>query len=208
MVKAPIFQKTYDDYMQQIGHLDLQALQPILGYRMDGSQAVIPLFDQVFIIGSDAILGADGRRADIAVAVLLSKYLLMSPSGQLLPQTLQTFKDFKDAAPLVTYFENTIQRKIAHNFSGQSQALDQACRQVGGRRYEQDLAYEVKYQLLGLPRVPVYVLFNDAEEGFAAQCTLLFERRAANYLDMESLTILAGTLSARLSRHRGGAMAG
>jgi hypothetical protein len=45
-----------------------------------------------------------------------------------------------------------------------------------------------------------YLLFNDAEEGFPAQCTLLFGQRAQNYLDMESLAILGGTLAHRLSR--------
>jgi hypothetical protein len=62
------------------------------------------------------------------------------------------------------------------------------------------LAYQIKFQFSGLPQVPVYLLYNDAEEGFAAQCTLLFEQRAQNYLDMESLAMLGGILAVRLEK--------
>jgi hypothetical protein len=34
------------------------------------------------------------------------------------------------------------------------------------------------------------MLFNDADEEFPAQCAVLFERRAENYLDMECLAMV------------------
>ena len=69
---------------------------------------------------------------------------------------------------------------------------------MGGEAYTADLAYQIKYRFQGLPRVPVYLLFNDAEEGFAAQCTLLFEKSVASFLDMESVAMLGGALVRRL----------
>ena len=78
-------------------------------------------------------------------------------------------------------------------------ALAKACIALGGRLYEAELSYQLKYCFYGLPKVPVILLFNDAEEEFASQCTVLFERRAEAYLDMESLAMLGTTLAHWLS---------
>lgn len=200
LVQASIFQKTYKDYLEQISQLDLQARKPVLGYEMDGPRAAIAMFDQLFYVGQGDICDEEGHRPDLAVAVVLCKYLLLCPSTLLDTQALQTFKDFEDAAPLISYFDNTVQGWIARHYSGRSEALGRACRGIGGVPHTQDLAYEIKYRLMGLPRIPLYLLFNDAEEGFAAQCTLLFEHRAKDYLDMESLAMLASTMSVRLKK--------
>ena len=46
-----------------------------------------------------------------------------------------------------------------------------------------------------LPRIPLLLLFNDADDEFAAQCAILFERRADRYLDMECLAIIGSLLA-------------
>ena len=46
----------------------------------------------------------------------------------------------------------------------------------------------------GLSRVPLYLLFYDAEESFPAQCILLFEDSVRFYLDMESVAMLGAVL--------------
>jgi hypothetical protein len=48
--------------------------------------------------------------------------------------------------------------------------------------------------------VPVLVLFNDADEEFAARCAVLFERRAEKYLDMECLAMVGSLLFEQLKR--------
>jgi len=45
-------------------------------------------------------------------------------------------------------------------------------------------------QFPALPKIPVLMLFNDADEEFPARCRVLFERRAENYLDMECLAMV------------------
>ena len=45
-------------------------------------------------------------------------------------------------------------------------------------------------QFDALPKIPVLMLFNDIDEEFPAQSTVLFERRAENYLDMECLAMV------------------
>lgn len=201
MVRAPIFEKTYKDYLKQIGRLDLHACRQKLGFDVQGDTARIPMFNRKYHVSGDKICDSAGKRADWSIAVVLCKYLLLCPSAPLLSRDLRSFKDFKDAAPLISYFDSTVQGRIARAFSGRPNDLAKACRTIGGKPYTQDLAYQIKYQFWALPKIPVYLLFNDEEEGFPARCTLLFEQRVQNYLDMESLAILCGTLVHRLDRH-------
>jgi hypothetical protein len=47
--------------------------------------------------------------------------------------------------------------------------------------------------------VRIYLIFNDADEDFPADCSLLFEKQAASYLDMECLAMIGMVLAQRLA---------
>jgi hypothetical protein len=158
MAKAPIFRKTFEDYLKQISQLNLNSCREALGFDLDGGVALIQMFDRTYHVSPDEICDSTGKRTDLSIAVVLSKYLLMCPSGPLLSRDLRTFKDFKDAAPLISYFESTVLGGIAREFSGRPDDLEQACRAIGGKPYVQELAYQIKYQFSALPRIPVYLL--------------------------------------------------
>jgi hypothetical protein len=46
-----------------------------------------------------------------------------------------------------------------------------------------------------MEKSPIFMLFNDADAEFSAQCRVLFERRASAYLDMECLAIVGWLFS-------------
>jgi len=64
---------------------------------------------------------------------------------------------------------------------------------LSGCRFSTD-----RIRFKALPQVWLYLSFNDQDEDFPAQCNLLFDRSAEQYLSMKSLfvlgTALAGTL--------------
>ena len=194
MPHAPVFVHTYEDYLQQIGRLDLTAVRDRLGFHLDGGQAVIPLLGRLFRVSAEGIRDAQDRKPNLAVCVILAKYLLMCPGQVPAPGPLATFKDFKDAAPLIGYFADTVEGTLARRFTGRLGALETACRKLGGERHDADWAYQLKLRLPALPKVPLFLLFNDAEEGFPAQCIILFEDAVQYYLDMESVAMLGSVL--------------
>jgi hypothetical protein len=51
--------------------------------------------------------------------------------------------------------------------------------------------------------VPLLLLFNDEDEDFPAQCSLLFQRRAEKFLDMECLAIIGWLLADSLTQAAG-----
>ncbi len=198
MAVSKVFDETYEAYLSQIGDIDLERNQAILGYEILEHQAAIPFFNKTLYASSRGIFDRHGKTPQLSVSVIICKYLLMCPDEILPSVGLAAFKDFQDAAPLIHFFSNTVEGDIVRNFEGNAAALEQACLDLGGELYEGDVAYQVKYRFRGLPRLPLYLFYNDAEEGFAAQCSILFERSAEAFLDMESVAMLGGALSHKL----------
>ena len=128
----------------------------------------------------------------------MCKYLLLCPHNPESSEALVTYKDFRDAAPYVIGFRNTAERPIARSFSGNASLLEERCRQLGGERFNTEVACDMAFQFYALPRVPLFLLFNDADEEFSAGCTLLFRQDAQDYLDMECIAMVGSALAAWL----------
>ena len=58
---------------------------------------------------------------------------------------------------------------------------------------EKEHIYEQTYKdylFDALPKIPMLLLFNDKDDEFPAQCSVLFENRAQKFLDMECLAMV------------------
>ena len=93
------------------------------------------------------------------------------------------------------------ERPIARHFSGRVESLESSCSKLGGAPFETDAGYELSYELPALPKVPIFLMYNDKDEEFGAECRLLFRRNAEAYLDMESLAIIGLVLQERLCKN-------
>ncbi len=201
--KAPIFEQIYQDYLAQLGQVDLQNIANKIGTEMKGDSILVPLFGQLYKISPKGILDPSGKEPIHSVKVVLCQYLLHAPATEPEGEDWVSYKDFKDASPFVGGFQNNIEKAIAKNFAGRLEALRKACLQLGGKDPGLDWGYQLSMKLDPLPHVPILLLFNDADEEFPAQCLLLFERRAEKYLDMESMAILAWLLTDDLNQSLG-----
>ena len=190
MSKEHVYEQTYKDYLSRIATLDFQFLADKLGIELDGRQAVIPLFGTAYRVSGDGIEDTSGRRPHLSISVILCKYLLMCPLIEPLGGNWMSFKDFKDAAPLIQAFYNTVTQPIAEMFSGRLVELEKSGRKIGGHPPEEVFSYDLSLRFDALPRVSLLLLFNDKDEEFPAQCSVLFEKRAEKFLDMECLAMV------------------
>ena len=101
-----------------------------------------------------------------------------------------SFKDFKDAAPLIQAFFNTVTLPLADSFSARLADLEIAAKNIGGYPPNDDFPYDLGLQFDALSKIPLLLLFNDKDEEFPAQCTVLFEKRVEKLLDMECLAMV------------------
>ena len=195
MEKASVFKETYQNYLDQIGEIDLDSIAERLGGSVEKDEMVLSFFGQPYRISSRGIIDPSGKQPLMGVSVVLCKYLLLCPDTPYLNKEWVSYRDFKDTAPLVHSFINHTERPIVQNYSNRLKDLAAACEKLGGKDPGLDLNYQLIMILYPLPKVPVLLLFDDVDEEFPAQCKVLFERRAEHYLDPECLAIIGRLLN-------------
>ncbi|MBI4776013.1 MAG: DUF3786 domain-containing protein [Deltaproteobacteria bacterium] len=200
MEHAPVFERIYQEYIGKISPLDLHIIKDRLGLKLDKDGAIIPFYGIPYRVSKQGIVDANGRRPSHSVSVVLCKYLLMCPENEPKGSDWVTYKDFKDAAPFVGGFLNTAEKPISRTLGGRMSELERLSMELSGRPADIEISCDLAVRFEALPRVPLLMLFNDRDEDFPAQCSLLFERRAEHYLDMECLAMVGIILAARLTR--------
>ena len=166
--------------------------------KVQGKEAVIPLFGRHYRVSKDGITNPEGNAPRFDICVILCKYLLLCPDKAPKETEWVSFRNLKDSGPLTTYFANDVERAIAAHFAGKLEKLQASCRQLGGYPPGMQAAYDLSMQFDALPRIPVILLFNDTDDDqgiiWPASCSLLFEQRAASYLDPECLAMTGSLL--------------
>ena len=203
MPESEVFQQIYQDYLSQISRIDLHRVKHRLALELEGKEALIPVYGLAHRVSPQGITNHRGQRPNHAVSVLLCKYLLDCPENEPSEDDWVTYKDFKDAAPYAGGFRNNAELPIVRAFSGRLPELEQACRNLGGRQVDLGISSDLVIRFAALPKIPLLLMFNDADEDFPAHCSLLFERRAEKYLDMECLAITGLVLAEWLKREVG-----
>jgi len=199
MSESVAYEETYRGYLARIGTVDLSAACNRLGAEAEADGLAVPLFGEPHRVGPAGVFGPDGRKPHLSVCVILCRYVLLCPSSAPAGGDWSSFKDFRDAAPLVGSFAGTVERAIARAFTGRADALLRAAAGLGGQAPPGSFSHDVTVAIPALPKVPLLLLFNDADDEFPAACSVLFERRAAGYLDMECLAMLGMQLARRLA---------
>ena len=191
--KPTIFEQHTSFYLDQLARIDFSPLADRLGVVVENRIITVPVFGQPYRVSSQSIDRSDGQPADYTTTVIICRYLLQCPDFDPAGDQWQTFKDFADAAPLVDYFTTNVEKALAIRYAGRLKQLRTAAERLGGRPPSLDLSYDYLSIIVALPRVPLLLLFNDADEDFPAQGAVLFEYRIRHYLDMECVGMV-GTL--------------
>lgn len=199
MEQAPIFDEIYDQYITDVANIDLSLIRSRLGIEIDGDTAIVPFYGIPYRISGEGITDPKERRPIHAVSVILCKYLLLCPKEEP-PAKVEWIKyhSFKDAAPFAGGFLNTAEKPIGKAFCGRLDDLANASRTLGGVPADTPIQCDLAVRFPALPKVNLLLLFNDEDDEFPADCSLLYEKHADAYLDMECLAMLGMVLAAWL----------
>ncbi len=195
---SDIFEKNYNDYCAQVAKVDFGSITDRLGIRHFGNQIQLPFFNKDYLVSSNGIVDAAGNPPEYMACVVIAKYILSCPEKSYHDTEWVSFKDFKRTSHFTNgnFFTNDTERTIAKHFSGRLDELSNAGGELGGIHHEMETKYDLSMQFSALPRISLLLLFNDGDEEFPAQCTVLFQKHAEFYLDPESL-IMTGVFLAR-----------
>lgn len=195
-----VFETTYRNYLQQLSAISPAAVAAKIGAAIDGNVLRIPVFNSEYRVSAEGITADSGERPAFDICVILSKYVLLCPARTPENSGWVSFRNFKDAGPLTNYFQNDVERNIASHFAGRIDDLKIAANSLGGYLPKLEVNYDFSVQLDALPKIPLVVLYNDADEEFPPSASVLFESRAEAYLDAECLAMLGWQLFYRLRK--------
>ena len=198
--KKTVFERNYKNYLVQLENISFKSIVPNLGGKTQESIIKMPLFGKNYEISSAGITGPSGKKPIYDICVILSKYLLLCPDVPQKENAWVSFRDFKDSGPLTNYFNNDVEDSIAAYFKGKLDRLRKASKTLSGYPPDLDVNYDLAMQFDALPKIPVIMLFNDADEEFSSKCSVLFEQRAEKYLDAECLAMLGRQLYNQLRK--------
>lgn len=199
--KLHVFEETYREYLKQIAGMDFESLADVLGIAVEKEKITILFFEKPYLVAEKSISDPSGKQPSFGVCVVLCKYLLLCPDAAPSEDDWVAYRDFKDAGPLTVFFANSVEKPIAEYFAGRSAELEKSCKLLGGFEPDIELTYDLCVQFNALPRIPVLLLYNDADDEFPAHCSILFKRGSDKFLDAESLAILGEILSRRLIKN-------
>ncbi len=199
--KAAVFEETYRNYLARIADLDLNARADVLGADAEGADLVIRLYGSPYRLSRQGVFKPSGEPVNYAVCVVLCCYVLQCPDSTPPAGEWVTYREFKDAGPLVGYFTANTNKIIETSFAGNLPGLEEACRRLGGRAFDDGAGHDLSVAFDFLPRIPVRLRFNDRDDEFPAQCSVLFRRSAEAFLDMECTAIGGTFLAGHLTRH-------
>lgn len=203
-MESPVFEMHYRNYLQQLDSLDFDAIAGKLGGRVhrtsQGKIIQLTLLGRSYEISPQGIRNRAGKKPGYDICIILCRYLLMCP--RILPHDRQwvNFRDLKDSGPLTVYFRNHVEKAIADRFAQNLSRLRHSLSALNGYAPLLEVRYDLAMQVDALPKIPLLVLFNDADEGFPAECSLLFEGHVETFLDAECIAMVGSRLSVRLKQ--------
>ncbi|MCF8025389.1 MAG: DUF3786 domain-containing protein [Desulfobacteraceae bacterium] len=195
-----VFEETYMYYLSRLRELSFESLADNLGAELKGGNLKIPLFRNQYEISRDEIIDPSGKRPPHDICVILSKYILLCPPALPPEDDWVNFRDLKDSGPLTSYFANDVEGAIEKYFSAGFGELKKAGHALGGYPPNLDIDYDLAMQFDALPRVPLLMLYNDADEEFPAKCFVLFKSGVEKFLDSECIAMLGWQLFNHLNK--------
>lgn len=198
--KNNVFEKTYNEYLTKLKKLDLPELASKLHLKESGDGVLVSLLGEEYRVSSAGIIDSNGIRAEYEECIVIFKYLLMCPEHIPTDTAWVAYHSFKNAQPLLHYFTRETTKPIEESFSGNMKLLERVIKELGGVVVTDNASYDLSLQINVLSRVPLFLRFNDADEDFPAQCTILFQETIERYLDMESVGILGALFARKLMK--------
>ncbi len=198
---SPVFEQHYRDYLLQLASLEIETIGPDLGGRMintpQGPVVCLPYFNTVYNISSQGITDPFGEKPGYDTCIVLCRYLIMGkdPKRGNPASEWVAFRDLKDSGPLIMYFKDNVEQAILKVLTGRLAEFKAGMDRLKVRVPDLDVQYDLAVQVDALPRIPVLLLFNDAEEGFPGSCSVLFKQGVETYLDAECIAMVGYRLA-------------
>jgi len=177
-----------EELLDEIARMNLSLIAEGIGAEFDGRSLSLRY------MGRDIAVNNSGIDEDIDIwdKLLILMYLRNGGNSRISGRWT-AFRDLKDGSVKSTGFKAMCEDPIARMFDNERDNLLRRLESLGGRRVN-GYSTEYSYIIHPLPKIPFLILLWPAEEDFSAQCSVLLDETATDFLDVEALTFLGQAL--------------
>jgi hypothetical protein len=204
--RGTAFEQTLQALLPRVSALDFAKTASLFGAALiDHDTLEIAFLNAEYRITRDRILDSRGREPRPWVSILIYNHLCSTepplPAGEWITFSSIPASHAKDKAWAVH-----VEEEIARHFSGNGKEFNKACERLGGAPATAPGNHDAAYEFRFFPHFPVLLLFDDvvAAENFPAQCRMLLDKTAPQYLDIESIVVLGEEFAGRLTTENAG----
>jgi hypothetical protein len=187
----------------KVKDLDLSKRAPGLGGQVvdiGGKKALeLHYLGARVFISAEEVFSESGQELETRDQILLYNYLFFGGHGPLSGKWTG-LESFPNSISKVVTLKKYTEDKLAQAFRSRPAGLVEACEKIGGKKAEPCYA-DACITVPVLPRVPIQIHFwdEDREDGFPAKVKVLFDERALDFLDIESLIFASERLAETLT---------
>jgi hypothetical protein len=156
----------------------------------------VPFFGEEYRVSfpTGEVRSADGSPAGGYEELIILHYL-MSATGAPVEERWVSYRDLPGARYHEPAFVADVEGPLSKGLVGRLESLREWARQNAD---SPDLPGDVVASWRVLPRVPLLIIFNEADDEFPASARVLFDASAPGYLSTEDLSELAEIAAERL----------
>jgi hypothetical protein len=189
---------------QRAADMTAESFPPRLGGELVTEEGVpvfrLPYFTDTLRIKELAITTHDGEPLSRWEQVFILNHL--AQGGYRLPTGhWKGFVEFPNTTSKIKNMVDSVETPIAEAFADNILLLKERALDQGATiETEQAGSADIAFRFSPFPRVPVILLFWDAdeEEGFEAKAKLMFDETVTDHLDIESIVFLGEEIAGRL----------
>ena len=196
-----VFEQTLAMLQPKIKALDFGKTARQFGARLAGPDELDLMFlNRPYRINREKVVDSASSEPPAWIAILIYNHLCMPapppPANEWITFSSIPASHAKDKA-----WAGHVEEVIAKHFAGDVNGLEKACAALGGRAVDMPGNHDAAFTFRFFPHYPALLLFYDAvlDEDFPAQCKLLLDKTAPNYLDIESIVVLGEEFAERLT---------
>ncbi|MFZ5585873.1 MAG: DUF3786 domain-containing protein [Thermodesulfobacteriota bacterium] len=187
--RPEVYEQVYAGLIERLARTDLMGHAVALGLAWSNGAARVAMLGRDYLVDANGVRAADGGEAAFTHRIVLAYYLLHGgrgePAGRWAP-----YRELPGGADFARNLALTVEARLARFFSGRLADLARAAAAIGGQPAEMAARFDAAWAFPALPKAPLAVTVNDADEDFPAEAKLFYDITAPNFLDLECLAVL------------------
>ncbi|MBI4857879.1 MAG: DUF3786 domain-containing protein [Acetobacterium woodii] len=185
----------YEALLPKLAKCDLRESAARFGLNIDSDgQIAINFLKRDYLISNTGVTQVDGKPVNINNRSILIHYVLSQGAGE-------PVYSFKPLFRMTTIFSSgdtgkasMMDAPLIKTFGNDVDKLAETVMKLGGKSESSQEPYSQCWIMDVLPKIPVKIIFREADEDFPVEIQTQFDESAPDFLEFECLAFLCGCL--------------